>query len=631
MQSTGGNAGHDDGERRGLGNPAQGRRAAPRALGGIVHTYQRYDPKDFPSPTAPPPDLASMGMEHMMRYGSMRRFTPEELANAVKLDISQIAGMGPALESLIAMLEERKRKILETYEVKSAVRDSERRVRAAAKEITPPKAMREAFERAVKEEQIAELEDLWYSSGGEKSPIGDALLGVMHRIGEKYQVEELDAKYAFTGNESTDTRKALELKEELEAIDKLLEQLREALKNAKPAIIDMDELSRFAQEQDVQQLRDFAKQIEEYLNQIAEDQGLEKDADGYRLTPKAYRVFQGKLLQEIFSSLEAARSGRHEGPVSMDGAVELASTKPFEFGDSLANLDAPQSFVNALLRERGVERGRDIQARESNVGSPTGAPIANVVAGDSSTSAAAGEPARVKMRMLPVDMEIHRTRNNPKCATAVLLDMSGSMRNDGQYLNCQRMALALDGLIRREYPGDFLSFVEMYTLAKVRRSSEIIELMPKPVTIRNSVVRLKADMSDPKISEMQLPPHFTNIQHALRLARQMLSGQDTPNKQVILLTDGLPTAHFEGSELFMLYPPDPRTEQATLREAMACKRDGITINIFLLPNWSQTSEDVAFARTIAEQTGGRVFFTAGNDVDRYVLWDYVSHRRKIIG
>ncbi|MBX9737106.1 MAG: VWA domain-containing protein [Phycisphaerales bacterium] len=619
-------AGKDRDSGRTSGASGSSDRAAPRPLGGIVHTYQRYDPKDFPSPTAPPPDLASMGMEHMMRHGSMRRFTPEELANAVKLDISQIAGMGPSLESLIAMLEERKRKILETYEVKSALRESERRVRAAAKEITPPKAMREAFERAVKEEQIAELEDLWYSSGGEKSPIGDALLGVMHRIGEKYQIEELDSKYAFTGNEATDTRKALELKEELEAIDKLLEQLREALKNAKPAIIDMEELSRFAQEQDVQQMRDFAKQIEEYLNQIAEDQGLEKDADGYRLTPKAYRVFQGKLLQEIFSSLDAARSGRHEGPVSSDGAVELASTKPFEFGDSLANLDAPQSFVNALLRERGVEHGRDIGSASPNSGD-------GVNAFSDSSSGGAGEAAapRVKMRMLPVDMEIHRTRNNPKCATAVLLDMSGSMRNDGQYLNCKRMALALDGLIRREYPGDFLSFIEMYTLAKIRRSSEIIELMPKPVTIRNSVVRLKADMSDPKISESQLPPHFTNIQHALRLARQMLSGQDTPNKQVILLTDGLPTAHFEGSELFMLYPPDPRTEQATLREALACKRDGITINIFLLPNWAQTSEDVAFARTIAEQTGGRVFFTAGNDVDRYVLWDYVSHRRKIIG
>jgi uncharacterized protein with von Willebrand factor type A (vWA) domain len=107
--------------------------------------------------------------------------------------------------------------------------------------------------------------------------------------------------------------------------------------------------------------------------------------------------------------------------------------------------------------------------------------------------------------------------------------------------------------------------------------------------------------------------------------------QYTANRQIILLTDGLPTAHFEGPELFLLYPPDPRTEEATMREAMLCTRAGITINIFLLPSWWQSSEDVSFAHRIAEQTGGRVFFTAGNDVDRYVLWDYVTRRRKIIG
>lgn len=593
-------------------NPSQ----PARPLGGIVHTYQRYDPKDFPSPTQPPPDLASAGMEHMLRYGSMRRFTPEELADAVKLDISQIAGMGPALESLIAMLEERKRKILETYEVNSAIKDSERRLRSAASDLRPPKDLRDRVERAVRGEQLADLEDLWYASGGERSPIGAELLRVMERMGEKYQVEELAGKYAFTGRQGMDTPKALEVKEELEAIDKLLEQLREALKNAKPAMIDMDELSRFAQEQDIEQLRDYSKQIEEYLRQIAEQQGLEETEEGgYRLSPKAYRLFQGKLLQEIFSSLEAARSGRHEGPISGDGAVELASTKSYEFGDSLANLDAPQSFVNALLREQGLgfsERlGRAVEPK-----------------GVGGVGAVGRRPG---IRMLPVDMEIHKTRNNPKCATAVLMDMSGSMRYSGQYMNVKRMALALDGLIRREYPGDFLAYVEMFTLAKVRRVSEVAELMPKPVTIHNPVVRLKADLADPKITESQLPPHFTNIQHALRLSRQLLSAQDTPNRQIMLLTDGLPTAHMEGSELFMLYPPDPRTEEATLREAMACKRDGITINIFLLPSWSQSSEDVAFARTMAEETGGRVFFTAGNDVDRFVLWDYVSHRRKIIG
>jgi uncharacterized protein with von Willebrand factor type A (vWA) domain len=137
-------------------------------------------------------------------------------------------------------------------------------------------------------------------------------------------------------------------------------------------------------------------------------------------------------------------------------------------------------------------------------------------------------------------------------------------------------------------------------------------------------------MADPDVSEVQIPPHFTNIQHALQMGRQYLAQQPTPNRQIILITDGLPTAHFEGSKLFLLYPPDPRTEKATLREARLCQREGITINIFLLQSWSQSSEDIQFAYRIAEMTKGRVFFTAGKDLDRFVVWDYLSRRRSIV-
>ena len=155
-------------------------------------------------------------------------------------------------------------------------------------------------------------------------------------------------------------------------------------------------------------------------------------------------------------------------------------------------------------------------------------------------------------------------------------------------------------------------------------------MMPKIPTITDPIVRLRADMSDENSSEMHIPPHFTNLQHGLQMARQHLSLQDTPNRQIILITDGLPTAHFEAEQLFMLYPPDPRTEKATMREGMLCHREGITINIFLLSSWSQTHEDVQFAHRLAESTTGRVFFTGGSDLDRYVLWDYVNQRREII-
>src|SRR5207247_5620725 len=90
-------------------------------LGGIIHTYQKYDPVECPSPTAEPPDLVTPAMEHLLHFGSMRELTEEELARAIHLDARQIANLGPSLEALIAMLEERKRRILETYETDSVL------------------------------------------------------------------------------------------------------------------------------------------------------------------------------------------------------------------------------------------------------------------------------------------------------------------------------------------------------------------------------------------------------------------------------------------------------------------------------------------------------------------------------
>jgi uncharacterized protein with von Willebrand factor type A (vWA) domain len=384
---------------------------------------------------------------------------------------------------------------------------------------------------------------------------------------------------------------ALDIKEELEAIDKLLKQLEEAKQTAQLAIIDMDELEKFAEPGDIEALKALQQQVEDYIKEQAEKQGLEGDGKGkYRLTPKAMRLFQSKVLTQIFSELQASRTGRHPDAVTGEGAVESPKTKEYEFGDSVSQMDIPASMVNALLR------------------SGPGLPV----------------------KMQPDDILIHHTRVNPKAATCVLLDMSGSMRYDGQYINVKRMGLALDGLIRSEYPGDFLQFVEMYTFAKPRHLSEIAGLMPKPVTIWQHIVRLKADMSNPGVSEFAVPHHFTNIQHALQTGRRYLSNQDTPNRQIVLITDGLPTAHFEGSTLFMLYPPDPRTEEATMREALLCARENITINIFLLSNWNQSQEDVQFAYKMAQATKGRVIFTAGRDLDRYVVWDYIKRRKQII-
>lgn len=563
------------------------------SLGGVVHTYQKYDPAKFPSPTAPPPDFVSPAFEHALMYGNYRELTEEELARAIELDPSQIAGLGPSLEYLRKLLEERKQKILAKYETHAVEKKATKSFRNAALRAHPPKALKKLYQKAIDEHQIYLLDQIYYRVGDDTDRFAAQLVHVIDALSNKYQIDELVAKYEFTGSERMTIPEALEIKEELEAIDELLRQLEEAAETAQIGIIDMSKLSEFASSEDMASLEEMRSQVENLVREMAERQGLDRDSQtgAFRLTPQAYKLFQGKLLEKIFSNLQAGRTGRHAGRIEGEGSVELPQTKPYEFGDSLANMDTTQSVINAILRDPDAE----------------------------------------SIRLQSNDIEVHRTRNSPKAATVVIMDMSGSMAYDGQYMNVKRMALALQGLISTEFPGDFVRFIEMYTFAKLRPAGEIIELMPKPVTIRDPFVRLRADMSRDDISETEIHPHFTNIQHALRLARQNLATVDTPNKQIILITDGLPTAHFEDSMLYMLYPPDPMTEEATLREGKLCQRDGIVLNMFLVPSWSQSEEDIRFSYRLAESTSGRVFFTAGKDLDRYVVWDYIERKREILG
>ena len=557
-------------------------------LGGVVHTYLRYDPLEFPPPSAPMQggDAADAMLDHLLMYGSRRRFTERELADAIRLDPSQIAGFGPSLEAIRAMLEARKRRILERYDPLPAEDAAHEAYRAAARAVNVPDDLAPKLVPLLDAGQLAQIERL-HRRIPDQSPLARELMRAIARLRDRFTIEELGASYPFTGREALDVPKALEVKEELARIDRLLEQIEEALRDAKPAVVDLDALREFVGEEEVSNLEGLQRRVNELLRRMAEEAGLERSPEGYRASPRAMRTYQKRLLSAIFTDLADARRGRHEGVVTRDGAIELPSTRPYEFGDSPASLDVPQSILNAVARTG--------QAR----------PAAE-------------------------DLVVHRTRRTPKCATALVLDMSGSMRSGGQYVACKKMALALDGLIRSEYPGDFMQVVEMDTLARLRRPGEIVELMPKPVSIHDPVVRLRADMSDPKITELDLPLHFTNIQRALALSRQVLAAQDTANRQIFLLTDGLPTAHFEGSMLFMLYPPDPRTERETLREAMRCKAEGIVINVFLLPSWSQTEDDVRFAQRLAESTDGRVLFVGGEELDRFVVWDYLRGRRLVL-
>ena len=559
--------------------------------GGVIQTYQKYDPVQFPSPTAPPPDVASAAMEHLLHYGDMQEFTEEELANAIELDPSQIQGFLFNIDNLMQKLRERKAKILATYETEHVQKLASQQYQEESRRLSPPAKFAREYQQATREEQLSALDELYFPASKVDKNFARGLVKLSDTLGKKYQIDELASRYEFTGATRLTIPQALEVRQELLEIDELLKQMQEARKNAKLYTINLEMLERYADEMDMEQLRNMTRAVNEYLKDLAEQQGLERNKQGgYHLTPKAVKLFQSRVLSTIFSQLQAGRSGRHQGPIVGEGAVELQATKPYEFGDSVAQMDIPQTLINSMLRQ-GQER---------------------------------------PLRLQTDDIVVHKTKNNPKAATCLLLDMSGSMRYGGLYVSVKRMALALDGLIRKEFPGDYLQFIEMYSLAKPRHPSEIASLLPKPVTLFNPVVRLRADLANPNISELDLPPHFTNIQHALQQARMFLAGRDTPNRQIILITDGLPTAHMEGSHLYLLYPPDRRTEEATLREAKLCEREGITINIFLLSSWNQSDEDVKFAYRLAESTKGRVFFVAGKDLDRYVVWDYLQRRRMLI-
>ena len=246
-----------------------------RNVGGVLHTSLKYQPQKFPSPTQPPPDMVSPLMNQMLAYGSMRELTDEELARAVKLDPSQFQNLGPSLDMIKAMLEERKRKILETYETKSVVLQAKRDFKKSSKAgERPPDQLKEQFGKAVHEEQLYDLERIWYQTNDDASHWARKLVQVMAVLANKYQVDELAAKYTFTGRESMSVPKAIEIKEELEEIDRLLQQLEEAKENAQIAIIDMDQLAEFIDQDTMNSLEEMQRMIENYVREAAEQQGL---------------------------------------------------------------------------------------------------------------------------------------------------------------------------------------------------------------------------------------------------------------------------------------------------------------------------------------------------------------------
>ncbi|HZB71026.1 MAG TPA: VWA domain-containing protein [Acidimicrobiales bacterium] len=206
--------------------------------------------------------------------------------------------------------------------------------------------------------------------------------------------------------------------------------------------------------------------------------------------------------------------------------------------------------------------------------------------------------------LLPEDFEVEETETLTRSATVLMLDVSLSMPMRDNFLAAKKVAMALHSLISSQFPRDFLGMV---TFSKVAR-----ELRPEHL---------------PEVSWDF--DYGTNMQHGLLLSRKMLSRQHG-TKQVIMITDGEPTAHFEPGmdEPFFSYPPVRETVDATLREVNRCTRDGIRINTFMLDASGYLK---AFVEKLTQLNRGRAFFTTPETLGDYVLVDFIEQKRSATG
>jgi uncharacterized protein with von Willebrand factor type A (vWA) domain len=205
------------------------------------------------------------------------------------------------------------------------------------------------------------------------------------------------------------------------------------------------------------------------------------------------------------------------------------------------------------------------------------------------------------VRLLPEDFEIERTENLTRSSTVLMLDLSLSMPMRDNFLPAKKVALALHSLITSQFPRDYMGIVGFSEVARIVKAEQLPEVSWDFV-------------------------YGTNMHHGFSLARKLLSKQ-TGTKQIIMITDGEPTAHIEPSgQVFFNYPPVWETVEATLKEVARCTRDGITINTFMLDADRGLK---SFVEKISAMNRGRAFFTTPENLGDYVLVDFLEHKKSL--
>jgi uncharacterized protein with von Willebrand factor type A (vWA) domain len=322
----------------------------------------------------------------------------------------------------------------------------------------------------------------------------------------------------------------------------------------------------------------------EVVELIQKEGLIERDEEGkWRVTPKGIRRIQDKSLYDLFQTFRRDAVGRHDTQQKGEGAVQLEDTRPYVYGDSLANLDMHETLKNAYVRQSG------------------------------------GVPIRLRYE----DYVVHETEFQTRCATVVLIDMSGSMGRYGKYYTTKKVAIALQAMVRAQYPQDSIEMIGFYTFASPMTERQLLNSAPKPVSMFDSRIHLRFDMDSP---QGRVPQHFTNIHAGLRLARSHLQRQSAANKQIIVITDGEPTAHIEGREVVLIYPPAEKTATHTLHEVRRCASAGIRVSSFALIEDYFYLGLVNFVQEMARVSNGVAAYSSVDDLGKFVFESFIGGR-----
>ena len=207
------------------------------------------------------------------------------------------------------------------------------------------------------------------------------------------------------------------------------------------------------------------------------------------------------------------------------------------------------------------------------------------------------------VRLRPDDFEVERTEHLVRSSTVLMLDLSLSMPMRDNFLPAKKVAMALHSLISSQFPRDYLGLVGFSEVARELKAEELPEVSWDFV-------------------------YGTNMQHGFLLARRMLAKQ-TGTKQIIMITDGEPTAHIQDNgEPFFSYPPVRETVDATLTEVARCTREDIRINTFMLDATGYLKQ---FIEKLSQMNRGRAFFTTPETLGDYVLVDFIENKRELLG